>query len=188
MADINDLPRINDLIVDAFLWAHDGDTRAYPGRRELVRDSLAAVSVLLRAQWEAEHQCVTVVEEGPPEFFIDAHDLAVIATYAHDAHCNTIHEPGPQGCPPAVRRPSRREPQPSVPSIPDDGEAGEVAEHQPRRGSAIEAWLKAKRDTYGADPSVGGSAWWALDDLLDDYRYAADFGEPLGPREEAGDG
>jgi hypothetical protein len=145
------------------------------------------VSVLLRAQWEAEHQCVTVVEEGPPEFFIDAHDLAVIATYAHDAHCNTIHEPGPQGCPPAVRRPTRREPRPSVLSVPDDREAPEEPEqHRPQRGSDVEAWLKAKRDVYN-DESGASGAWWALDDLLDDYRLHADTGQPLGPGEEASD-
>lgn len=51
--------------------------------------------------------------------------------------------------------------------------------HQPRRGDAIEAWLKAQRDLltddYGRTPE-----WQALDDVLDAYRLHADTGTPLG--------
>jgi hypothetical protein len=50
----------------------------------------------------------------------------------------------------------------------------------PRRGDEVEAWIKRYRDTHG-DPADGyQSAWYALDDLLDDYRDHADTGTPLG--------
>ncbi len=55
----------------------------------------------------------------------------------------------------------------------------------PARGDAVEAWLKGQRDAladgYGRLP-----AWYALDDLLDDYRLHADTGTPLGRHACAG--
>ncbi|MFJ6215084.1 hypothetical protein ACIQGZ_17370 [Streptomyces sp. NPDC092296] len=45
----------------------------------------------------------------------------------------------------------------------------------PRRGDAFEAWLRARRDEYGA-PTV---EWQALDYALDAYRLHADTGTPL---------
>lgn len=51
--------------------------------------------------------------------------------------------------------------------------------HQPQRGDAVEAWLKAERDAqkdqYGHAP-----LWYALDNLLDRYRLHADTVTPLG--------
>ncbi|WP_438489505.1 exonuclease domain-containing protein [Streptomyces sp. S186] len=51
--------------------------------------------------------------------------------------------------------------------------------HQPRRGDAVEQWLKAQRDVqrdrFGRTP-----AWHNLDDLLDAYRLHADTRTPLG--------
>ncbi|SHL73514.1 hypothetical protein [Streptomyces yunnanensis] len=51
--------------------------------------------------------------------------------------------------------------------------------HKPRRGDAVEQWLKAQRDMqrdrFGRTP-----AWHNLDDLLDAYRLHADTGTPLG--------
>lgn len=47
--------------------------------------------------------------------------------------------------------------------------------HVPRRGDAIEAWLKQKRDEYPPTDEE----WTGLDGLLDDYRLAADTGEVL---------
>jgi hypothetical protein len=61
-------------------------------------------------------------------------------------------------------------------SIPDDGE--------PRRSSAIEAWIKRRRDWFERNES----AWIALDGLLADYRYAADTGKPLGTGKVDGEG
>jgi DNA polymerase-3 subunit epsilon len=53
------------------------------------------------------------------------------------------------------------------------------AVHQPRRGDAVEQWLKARRDEH-ADKYGRVPAWWALDGLLDNYRLHADTGTPLG--------
>jgi len=53
--------------------------------------------------------------------------------------------------------------------------------HAPCRGSDVEAWLKRKRDEHdGPDSGHIDEAWYALDDLLDDYRLHADTGVPLG--------
>lgn len=47
------------------------------------------------------------------------------------------------------------------------------------RGGAVESWLKRRRDEY-LDVSEGRTgAWYALDELLDDYREHADTGVPL---------
>lgn len=53
----------------------------------------------------------------------------------------------------------------------------EPADHQPRRGDAVAAWLKAQRDVYEK-----GGAWHALDAALDAYRDHADTGTPLGAK------
>jgi hypothetical protein len=58
--------------------------------------------------------------------------------------------------------------------------------HEPRRGSDVEAWLKAKRDemnTEDGDPSVH---WFTVDAILDDYRLHADTGTPLDSTENMG--
>lgn len=54
------------------------------------------------------------------------------------------------------------------------------AGHQPRRGDAFEAWLKAQRDDYASDRANDHTMYDALDDLLDLYRLHADTGTPLG--------
>lgn len=46
----------------------------------------------------------------------------------------------------------------------------------PRRGDAVEVWLKAERDEY----AHGGLTWSALSNLLDTYRLHADTRTPLG--------
>jgi hypothetical protein len=46
----------------------------------------------------------------------------------------------------------------------------------PRRGDAVEAWLKAQRDEYGSKASF---EWRALDEVLDTYRLHADTGTSL---------
>lgn len=51
--------------------------------------------------------------------------------------------------------------------------------HQPRRGDAIEAWLKEQRDRH-ADGYTRDPEWEALDGLLDTYRLHADTCTPLG--------
>lgn len=45
--------------------------------------------------------------------------------------------------------------------------------YQPRRGDAVEAWIKSNRD----DCSSNSVAWNVLDDLLEDYRLLADTGK-----------
>lgn len=47
--------------------------------------------------------------------------------------------------------------------------------HQPHRGSDVEAWLRQYRDQF---PKLT-TAWYALDDLLDEYRLRADVGRTL---------
>jgi hypothetical protein len=61
-------------------------------------------------------------------------------------------------------------------------------EHEPHRGSDVEAWIKWQRDRHpkGSDWSHG---WYVLDDLLDSYREHSDTGTSLsetviGPRSE----
>jgi hypothetical protein len=46
---------------------------------------------------------------------------------------------------------------------------------QPRRGDAVETWLKAQRDEYREQTDD----WFHLDELLDQYRLHADTGTPL---------
>jgi hypothetical protein len=50
-----------------------------------------------------------------------------------------------------------------------------MPDHHPRRGDQVEAWIKARRDEWDYDTH----SWRALNDLLDDYRDAADFGLSL---------
>ena len=47
----------------------------------------------------------------------------------------------------------------------------------PRRGDAVEQWLKTQRDEYEVRSSP---QWGALDEVLDTYRLHADTGTPLG--------
>lgn len=52
--------------------------------------------------------------------------------------------------------------------------------HQPVRGSDIDTWIKAARDVIHPKAGLGDQgAWWALDDLLNDYRLRADTGATL---------
>lgn len=46
----------------------------------------------------------------------------------------------------------------------------------PRRGDAVEAWLKACRDDHSRDHDT---QWDVIDQLLDTYRLHADTGTPL---------
>lgn len=48
--------------------------------------------------------------------------------------------------------------------------------HVPHRGSDVEAYIKARRDSF---MQLEDAEWFALDDLLDDYRYRADLGLDL---------
>jgi hypothetical protein len=54
-------------------------------------------------------------------------------------------------------------------------------EHDPRRGSDVEAWVKQQRDLHPKD-SDWSHGWYVLDDLLNDYRDHADCGVPLGEK------
>jgi hypothetical protein len=62
-----------------------------------------------------------------------------------------------------------------------------IPQHQPRRGSDVEAWLKRERDKH--DRYGDGTPdwmWCALDNLLDNYRLHADTGVPLDSTEAMG--
>jgi hypothetical protein len=49
--------------------------------------------------------------------------------------------------------------------------------HWPKRGDEVEEWLKKRRDEIkGSHPM---EAWTAIDEMLDDYRLAADTGQTL---------
>lgn len=52
------------------------------------------------------------------------------------------------------------------------------------RGSDVEAWIKRWREKFSGLCPSDGSVWHVLDDMLDEYRLAADTGEPLKPEEE----
>lgn len=74
-----------------------------------------------------------------------------------------------------------------------DNRAGLVAvlaiverDAHPRRGDEVERWIKRARDSCFS--AIGaGPGWYALDDLLDDYRLHADVGAALSvPAEEIG--
>lgn len=49
-----------------------------------------------------------------------------------------------------------------------------MVDHHPHRGDQVEAWIKERRDSV-----VDRTKWFALDDLLDEYRLAADTGLSL---------
>jgi hypothetical protein len=51
-----------------------------------------------------------------------------------------------------------------------------MADHYPHRGNQVEAWIKDRRDALG---SSSAEPWQILDDLLDEYRLAADTGMSL---------
>lgn len=61
-----------------------------------------------------------------------------------------------------------------------DREPPVPSQHQPRRGDAVEVWLKAQRDQHAATATTQWSAWDTLDVLLDTYRLHADTRTPLG--------
>lgn len=48
-----------------------------------------------------------------------------------------------------------------------------MEDHYPRRDDQVAAWIKDRRD------ESANAAWAALDDLLDEYRLAADTGQTL---------
>jgi hypothetical protein len=60
--------------------------------------------------------------------------------------------------------------------------AGAEVLHRPRRGGDVEAWLKGHRDRHVSSEGLPIGAWYAVDDLLDDYREHADHGTPLDRR------
>jgi hypothetical protein len=49
-----------------------------------------------------------------------------------------------------------------------------MSDHYPRRDDQVAAWIKQRRDDAGDRTKA-----WALDDLLDEYRLAADTGQSL---------
>lgn len=55
-----------------------------------------------------------------------------------------------------------------------------IPEHQPHRGSDVEAWIKRHRDEHGnLSANYPTDEWRAIDNMLDDYREHADTGTPL---------
>ncbi len=48
--------------------------------------------------------------------------------------------------------------------------------HKPRRGDAVEQWLKARRDEFS---QAVDTQWDTIDDLLTTYRLHADLQTPL---------
>jgi hypothetical protein len=75
-------------------------------------------------------------------------------------------------------RPEGHVPEPtSAPATP----APIAQEHQPRRGDEVDAFIKTARDKY----DYQSPQWYALDDLLDDYRLCAYTATPLDRVEEA---
>jgi hypothetical protein len=58
-------------------------------------------------------------------------------------------------------------------------------QHQPNRDCDVARWLKAKRDAQGRR----SEEWWAIDEILDEYRARADYGLTLDdPLSELPDG
>jgi hypothetical protein len=49
----------------------------------------------------------------------------------------------------------------------------------PRRGDAVESWIRDMRDSVDRDTSIGKIAFDAIDRLLRDYHHRADTGAPL---------
>jgi len=54
-----------------------------------------------------------------------------------------------------------------------------VEPHRPMRGSDIDVWIKRWRDSFRESDGSRTGVWYALDDLLDNYREHADTGTPL---------
>lgn len=57
-------------------------------------------------------------------------------------------------------------------------------EHYPRRGDAVEAWLKVRRDEFGPHGVWWRAAdmaleWRTVDSLLNEYRLRSDYGRSL---------
>lgn len=52
----------------------------------------------------------------------------------------------------------------------------QLGERRPRRGDAVEQWLRAQRND---NRDTGNNVWSTLDNLLDLYRLHADTGTPL---------
>jgi hypothetical protein len=110
----------------------------------------------------------TVRNRQPPP--IPQHDWTGCSRRCRDGHtrvwgqCEVAAEPPP--------------PAPVVPEtfIASDGHpATRFVPALPRRGDAVETWIKRTRDQF---PETAVD-WQALDDLLDDYRLHADCGVPL---------
>lgn len=54
--------------------------------------------------------------------------------------------------------------------------------HQPYRGDDVEVWIRRERDKYKDFryyDICANASYFALDNLLDDYRLHADTGVPL---------
>lgn len=51
--------------------------------------------------------------------------------------------------------------------------------HQPVRGSDVEAWIKHWREQFRSASMETTDIWWAVNDMLADYRERADTGKPL---------
>lgn len=61
------------------------------------------------------------------------------------------------------------------------------SQHEPRRGSDVETWLKRWRDQISDRPVPAARiAGLVIDDMLDDYRLHADTGTPLDSTEPMG--
>lgn len=54
-----------------------------------------------------------------------------------------------------------------------------MPDHYPRRGDQVEAWIKDRRDEHKSRSDWGDTVAEALDNLLDEYRLAADTGQSL---------
>ena len=60
-------------------------------------------------------------------------------------------------------------------------EMGSMPDHYPHRDDQVEAWIKDRRDQIRLDTPLGDVmvGWIQLNDLLDEYRLAADTGMSL---------
>lgn len=71
----------------------------------------------------------------------------------------------------------------------DDNDPPGKMPHQPRRDDDVARWLKDKRNAYWDSCGDELSHYWAIDDLLDEYRARADYGLSLDvPLSELPDG
>ncbi len=67
----------------------------------------------------------------------------------------------------------------------DRGTRADSPEALPRRGDAVDRWLKEWRDDFKG--FNGDDVWAVLDDMLDDYRLHADTGTALDADVSEGD-